>query len=327
MGYKGIKAKMALQVGQVREFMIVDGESAFKIEGGCLVSMRRIELQVAWKRCLMMAEGDVVVPAVVEQINPGGVTCVVEGLRGFLPASHLFTSIPKEELVGKELMVKFLEIDPEAARLVLSCKRAMLDSGVSMDSGASQNLSSEFKVGEVYTGKVQSVQVYGAFVDIGGMSGLLHTSQVSQERVESLENVFRVGDEIKVLVMSYDYERGRVQLSTRKLEPNPGDMLNNPSAVWENAEKMALEYQKQMDTAKNIVEGGESATEQVVEASEDVAAEVAVEELDDADAEYSAEDLGWDSITPMPNDDPKWVAFLEKYSEEAAAYEAKMASE
>lgn len=342
--YKNIKAKMALEVGEERSFMIVDGGDAYgnyQIDGGCIVSLRRLELQVAWQRCLKLADSDSVVTATVEQVNPGGVTCVVEGLRGFLPTSHLYTPIPKEELLGKNLLVKFLEIDPDNARLVLSCKRALLDSGVSVaDSGlpGEDGRGEEFKVGEVYTGTVQSVMVYGAFVDLGGMSGLLHISQLSNEHVASVEDVLRVGDAIKVLVMSYDMEKGRVQLSTRKLEQNPGDMINNPSAVFENAEKMALEYKKQINTAKTLSTG--VAEDEEGDDTED--APVAVvekgveeEEFDEAElanmsdealGEVMGKYLGLEAIDiPGAEDTEAFKEFLMKYEQEAIAYAEKQA--
>ena len=96
-----------------------------------------------------------------------------------------------------------------------------------------------FKVGDVVSGVVQSVKPYGAFVDLGGVTGLLHISQITHERIMSIDKIINEGDKIKVLILSQDRERGRVTLSTKKLEPTPGDMLKDPQMVFEKAEEMA----------------------------------------------------------------------------------------
>ena len=95
-----------------------------------------------------------------------------------------------------------------------------------------------------------SVKPYGAFIDLGGMSGLLHISQISHDRVMDVEKVLSVGDEIKVMVLSQDQKRGRVGLCTKKLEPTPGDMLRDPAIVYEKAEEMAELFKKRVEAAE-----------------------------------------------------------------------------
>ncbi|GAX76239.1 hypothetical protein CEUSTIGMA_g3683.t1 [Chlamydomonas eustigma] len=104
-----------------------------------------------------------------------------------------------------------------------------------------------YKRGDLVEGTIQYLRPYGAFIDLGnGIIGLMHISQISHERVFNVENVLRPGDQIKVLVLGVDEERGRVTLSTKKLEPLPGDMLKNPQIVYENAEEMAELYRKKL---------------------------------------------------------------------------------
>jgi predicted RNA-binding protein with RPS1 domain len=105
------------------------------------------------------------------------------------------------------------------------------------------------QIGDLVTGVVQSVKPYGAFIDIGGITGLLHISQITNERLLAIDTVLSVGDKLKVLVLSADADRGRVTLSTKKLEKNPGDMLNNPQAVFEGAEEMAAQFRERMAAA------------------------------------------------------------------------------
>jgi small subunit ribosomal protein S1 len=160
-------------------------------------------------------------------------------------------------LVGQTLPVKFIEVDEEKNRLVASHRLATdLVSGEGLD------------VGDVVTGIVQAVKPYGAFVDVGGQSGLLHISQISHERIVAVENVLSPGDELKVLILSKDKERGRLSLSTKKLEPNHGDMLRNPSLVYEKAEEMGKLFRERVAAAEAAAEGG-SPTDEVVASSDE----------------------------------------------------------
>ncbi|MGD1941677.1 MAG: S1 RNA-binding domain-containing protein, partial [Leptolyngbyaceae cyanobacterium] len=87
---------------------------------------------------------------------------------------------------------------------------------------------------------------YGAFIDIGGVSGLLHISEISHDHIDTPHSVFNVNDEIKVMIIDLDAERGRISLSTKQLEPEPGDMVKNPDLVFEKAEEMAEKYREQL---------------------------------------------------------------------------------
>lgn len=96
------------------------------------------------------------------------------------------------------------------------------------------------KVGDLVEGVVQSIQDYGAFIDLdNGIVGLLHISQISHKRVLSVEDILEPGDRLKVLVLDLDAQRKRVELSTKKLEPSPGNMLRDRQLVFDRAEEMA----------------------------------------------------------------------------------------
>jgi small subunit ribosomal protein S1 len=166
--------------------------------------------------------------------NRGGALVRVEGLRGFIPGSHISTRKPKEELVADFLPLKFLEVDEERNRLVLSHRRALVERKMN-----------RLEVGEVVIGAVRGIKPYGAFIDIGGVSGLLHISEISHEHIETPHSVLNVNDQMKVMIIDLDAERGRISLSTKALEPEPGDMLTDPQKVFDKAEEMAARY-KQM---------------------------------------------------------------------------------
>ncbi|KAJ9527026.1 hypothetical protein QJQ45_025262, partial [Haematococcus lacustris] len=95
------------------------------------------------------------------------------------------------------------------------------------------------QVGDVVEGVVQSIKPYGAFIDLGGFIALLHLTQVSHTRVKSVESILKKGDKLKALILSCDWDKSRVTLSTKKLEPSPGDMLKDPQLVFDKAEEMA----------------------------------------------------------------------------------------
>jgi small subunit ribosomal protein S1 len=211
-----------LQNNETREFFILADENE---EGQLTLSIRRIEYMRAWERVRQLQAEDATVRSLIFATNRGGALVRIEGLRGFIPGSHISTRKPKEELVGEELPLKFLEVDEDRNRLVLSHRRA-----------------------------VRGIKPYGAFIDIGGVSGLLHISEISHEHIETPHNVFNVNDEVKVMIIDLDAERGRISLSTKQLEAEPGDMVKDPQLVYAKAEEMAAKYREQLNAPPAVME-------------------------------------------------------------------------
>ena len=222
-----------LQPGDVREFFILSEENE---DGQLMLSIRRIEYQMAWERVRQLQKEDATIYSEVFATNRGGALVRVEGLRGFIPGSHISTRKPKEELVEELLPLKFLEVDEERNRLVLSHRRALVERKMN-----------RLEVGEVVVGNVRGIKPYGAFIDIGGVSGLLHISEISHEHIETSHAVLNVGDQLKVMIIDLDAERGRISLSTKALEPEPGDMLTDPRKVFDRAEEMAALYKQMLE--------------------------------------------------------------------------------
>ncbi|KAL9233067.1 hypothetical protein vseg_008107 [Gypsophila vaccaria] len=220
----------------VREEFIIIGEN--EADDSLILSLKSIQYALAWERCRQLQAEDVVVKGKVVGANKGGVVAMVEGLRGFVPFSQISTKSTDEELLDKELPLKFVEVDEEQSRLVFSNRKAVADS------------QAQLGIGSVVTGTVQSLKPYGAFIDIGGINGLLHVSQISHDRVSDIATVLQPGDTLKVMVLSHDRERGRVSLSTKKLEPTPGDMIRNPKLVFEKAEEMAQTFRQRIAQAE-----------------------------------------------------------------------------
>jgi len=222
-----------LQDSDTREFFILADENE---EGQLTLSIRRIEYMRAWERVRQLQKEDATVRSLIFATNRGGALVRIEGLRGFIPGSHISTRKPKEDLVGEELPLKFLEVDEDRNRLVLSHRRALVERKMN-----------KLEVGEVVIGSVRGIKPYGAFIDIGGVSGLLHISEISHEHIDTPHSVFNVNDEVKVMIIDLDAERGRISLSTKQLEAEPGDMVKDPQLVYDKAEEMAAKYREQMN--------------------------------------------------------------------------------
>jgi small subunit ribosomal protein S1 len=221
-----------LRSNETREFFILTDENE---DGQLTLSIRRIEYMRAWERVRQLQQEDATVRSGVFATNRGGALVRIEGLRGFIPGSHISTRKPKEDLVGEDLPLKFLEVDEERNRLVLSHRRALVERKMN-----------GLQVGEVVLGAVRGLKPYGAFIDIGGVSGLLHISEISHDHIDTPHSVLNVNDEIKVMIIDLDAERGRISLSTKQLEPEPGDMVKNPDLVYDKAEEMAAKYREQL---------------------------------------------------------------------------------
>jgi len=226
-----------VDVGEQYEFQIV---SDSRDDGQVTVSIKKIMYAQAWDKLTKWYAEDPVFEAEIVQVNRGGAIVLVEGLRAFLPGSHIMGSGgASEAMIGKEISLKFLEVNQEANKLVVSNRRAVIEHSMG-----------SIKRGDVYDGTVTAVKPYGAFVEIKGMSGLLHISQISYDRVENLEATLTSGMAIKCMVIDHDKAAGRIALSTKTLEPEPGDMLRDPERVFVLAEETATKYHARVEAEK-----------------------------------------------------------------------------
>jgi small subunit ribosomal protein S1 len=197
-------------------------------DGMVTVSARALALRQSWEKVRQLEKQGTVVQVKVSGFNRGGVTCELEGLRGFIPRSQLNEGDNHEALVGRSLGVVFLEVNPESRKLVLSEKKA-----------ATAARFAELEVGQLVEGQVVSVKPYGFFVDLGGVSGLLHHSSVTGGVLRHLGEAFRQGDRVKALITDLDPGRGRIALNTALLEGQPGELLIDREKVMAEAEDRA----------------------------------------------------------------------------------------
>ena len=201
-------------------------------DGMVTISCRALALRKSWDRVKEMEKQGKVVQVIVNGFNRGGVTCDLEGLRGFIPRSQLQDGENHQDLVGKKLGVAFLEVNPETRKLVLSEKRAAVAA-----------LFSDLEVGQLVEGQVASVKPYGLFIDLGGVSGLLHQSMITNGSMRSIREVFDQGDRVKALITELDPGRGRIGLNTALLEGPPGELLVDKDKVMAEAADRATRAQ------------------------------------------------------------------------------------
>ena len=197
-------------------------------DGMVTISARALALRQSWDKLRQQEKDGKVVQVKINGFNRGGVTCDLEGLRGFIPRSQLQDGEQHEALMGKTIGVAFLEVNPETRKLVLSEKKA-----------ATAARFSQLEVGQLVEGKVVALKPYGFFIDLGGVSGLLHQSSVTGGVLRELREAFEVGESIKALVTQVDPGRGRIALNTALLEGQPGELLVEKAKVMAEAEDRA----------------------------------------------------------------------------------------
>lgn len=193
-------------------------------DGMVTVSARALALRQSWEKVRLLEKEGKVLQVKVNGFNRGGVTADVEGLRGFIPRSQLQEGENHEALVGKTLGVAFLEVNPETRKLVLSEKKA-----------ATAAIFQNLEVGQLVEGQVVSIKPYGLFVDLGGISGLLHQSVITGGQMRDMREVFGQGDRVKALITELDPGRGRIALNTALLEGQPGELLIDRDKVMAEA--------------------------------------------------------------------------------------------
>lgn len=197
-----------------------------------LVSKKRLEARKAWDK-LVGREEEVVTVKGTRAVK-GGLSVEFEGLRGFIPASMLDTRFVRntERFVGQEFDAKIKLVDPKENRFILS-RREVVEAEAA---AARAEVFGKLNVGDVVTGKVARITSFGAFIDLGGVDGLVHLTELSHERNVSPKSVVSVGDEIEVKVLDLNEEEGRVSLSLKATTPGPWDGVEQKLAAGDVVE-------------------------------------------------------------------------------------------
>jgi len=225
--------KEKFSVGLEMEVLVIKEQNA---DGMVTVSSRALILRQSWEKVSNCAKNGELIDVLINGFNRGGLTCDVDGLRGFIPRSQLEDGQDHQSFVGKNLKVAFLEVNPESRKLVLSEKKASLVSKLS-----------NLKLGQLIEGEVLAIKPYGFFIDLGGASGLLHQSSLTNGSIRSLREIFREGEIIKALISEIDLEKGRIGLNTALLENSAGELIIDKQKVMQEAAERALKTKALFD--------------------------------------------------------------------------------
>ena len=172
-------------------------------------------MSLAWEKVKQLQQEDFIIYSQVLTTNRIGAYVEIQGLRGFVPRSHIYTEGDRKDfhfqevrqnLIGKNLPLRFLEVDEKRSRLLLSHRHALVKLKIK-----------GLEIGQVIKGRIKAIKPYGAFIDLGGVCGLLHISEICHENIDTPHCIFEVNDEVEVTIIDLNMERSRISLSTKQL--------------------------------------------------------------------------------------------------------------
>lgn len=203
--------------------------------GHILLSRKAAAAEMAWKKLEQYLEDGTVLDVKVGGVVKAGVIAYVEGIRGFIPASRLSLNYVEnlEDWLNKDLQVQVITVDPEKKKLVLSARELLKEKAAEERRAKISNV----EVGLVTEGVVESIQPYGAFIDLGdGLSGLVHVSQISDKRIKSPDAVLKTGDKVKVKVIAI--KDGKLSLSMKALKDVAAEEVHEENIVLPETEEL-----------------------------------------------------------------------------------------
>ena len=219
------------------EFLIIKEQNE---EGQVKLSRRQLFIEQAWDNLAEVQEQGKIVNLLVTGVNSGGVIGQIGGLRAFIPRSHLMQKENLETLIDQTLPANVLQLERPQNKIILTQREI-----------AKSAAMSQLQEMEVAQGKVVKMQPYGIFVDFEGVAGLLHIKQITGGQIDSLNNIFKIGEQIKVVIMEIDTVKNRISLSTKILETYSGEFLEKRDLVMETAEERLANYKnKKSESSK-----------------------------------------------------------------------------
>lgn len=214
------KAEDLVKIGDELDLLIMRTNDQ---EGTIMLSKKRLDAIKCWDEIIKANEEDTPVTGFVTDVVKGGVIAVANGVRVFIPASQATATRgePLENLLKKEVSFKIIEVNKGRRRAVGSIRAILKEER--------QKLADKFwetaEIGKKYTGTVKSLTSYGAFVDIGGIDGMIHISELSWGRIKHPSEVVKVGDTVEVYIKDLDREKGKISLGYKNTEDNPWEIL------------------------------------------------------------------------------------------------------
>jgi len=212
---KSVNPNEIVKEGEKIKALVLDKEDD---EGRLLLSVKRAMYEQAWGDIQQVADNKSSIKGTVIESVKGGLIVDI-GVRGFLPASLIDVRRVKElnSYIGEEIEAKILELDRSRNNIVLS-RKAHLEEEQSEER---QGFLEDLEVGDIKKGKVSSIVNFGAFVDIGGMDGLVHVSELSWRHVENPNEIVKIGDEVSIKVLEIDNDKERISLSIKQVTEDP----------------------------------------------------------------------------------------------------------
>ncbi len=216
-----------VNVGDVVDVVVIK-QIKDKENGSYLLSKRRVDAKAVWEEIQEKYDNEEYIEAPVKDVVKGGLVVDV-GVRGFVPASMVEAFFVEDfsEYKGKTMKFKIIELEPSENRLILSHKAIAL----AEKAAKSVELMAEISEGDIIEGTVARLTNFGAFIDLGGVDGLVHISQIAHEHIKSPGDVLTIGEKVKVKVLSVDVEKGRVSLSIKDTLPGPWESIEEKAPI------------------------------------------------------------------------------------------------
>lgn len=226
-----VKPEDLVKIGDEMDLLIMRTNDQ---EGTIMLSKRRLDATKGWEKVVSAEEDQSVLDGVVTEIIKGGLIAVTNGVRVFIPASQATASRsdPLEDLLKKEVKFRIIEVNRSRKRAVGSIRSVLKDERKAQ----ADKFWETAEVGKEYTGTVKSLTSYGAFVDLGGIDGMIHISELSWTRIKHPSEVVNVGDQVTVYIKGLDQEKGKISLGYKKPEDNPWEILKRDYPVGSIAE-------------------------------------------------------------------------------------------
>ena len=222
-----VKPEDIVKVGDEIELLIMRTNDQ---EGTIMLSKKRLDAAKGWEAVTAAAEDGTILDGTVTEILPkGGIIAVTNGVRVFIPASQATASRgePLEGLLKKDVRFRIIEVNRGRRRAVGSIRSVLADERKAL----ADKFWETAEEGKEYTGTVKSLTSYGAFVDLGGIDGMIHISELSWDRIKHPSEVVNVGDTVEVYIKGLDREKGKISLGYKRQEDNPWEVLRREYPV------------------------------------------------------------------------------------------------
>ena len=199
-------------------------------EGTIMLSKKRYDAIRGWETIAAAAENKEILSGTVAEVVKGGLIVVTEGVRVFVPASQATASRNDslDEMKGKEVKLRIIEVNRQRGRRAVGSIRSVLRDE---RRALTEKFWEEIEEGKEYVGTVKSLTQYGAFVDLGGVDGMIHISELSWVRIKHPSEVVNIGDTVRVFVKSFDKEKGKISLGYKRQEDNPWEIMKRDYPV------------------------------------------------------------------------------------------------